>query len=705
MADGIKSRRHLPLIPAWVAWSELPILLLGLTIFFALTFYQIELPGLHPDEALEVLPAVQLLRGQEVECFKGVCVHLFGLRLPVMIYEYIATVNTYLVIPFFLAFGINVPALRTMPIVTSAVAMLFLYLWSRELYGRRVASITFLLMSVNPSFVFWSRQGVFVTSITIPISMIAVWAWLKWWQYGQAHHLWLGAFLFGLGLSAKLLFWWLIAGLGGAFAILNADRLLASLRQRSLAPLHIHLRWSDAAIAALLCAIGLLPLIIFNIETQSTINYIRDNVFSSSYYNVDNTNLSENLRERVKELRSVLNGETFWYLSGRPYASWRYPSVFVIAIGVLTLSIWGSRRQSLRTLLPIWLTLAITVWIGYSAFHIIKPQNRAWYRLTLAAAPLIAALTSMVTTRLGIDKVTNTDMPNTHKSPWRLWVELTAVGVGGALATVVFYYLTWKLARWELPPFKSLYPWSLGILSFAPLLRAREQVRRVLFPPLVITVMLVGSCFTPTALWFTHLAIMTPWPVLTIVLVADLTARQLGLDRINLKLISSLRNRRRAAWLSIGLAAVLALAGILAYDDLEVDIAYHRDLKRIGGVGDHTSASYTLVRYLREHGITNTVAMDWGIQDVVQFLTAGDITPPEIFGYENREQPDPGFGIRVRHYLSDPTTVYLFHVQPHFRNRREVFEQIVAAEGKKAVEEKIIYDRAAIPIYSLVRVR
>ena len=677
--------------------GELAALLLGLAAFFTLTFYQIDLPGLHTDEALEVLPAVQLLRGQEVECFKGACVHVFGLRLPVMIYEYIATVNTYLVIPFFLLFGINVPALRAMPILTSAVAMLFFYLWSRELYGRRVALVAFLLMAVNPSFVFWSRQGVFVTSITIPISMIAVWAWLKWWRYGRSRYLWLGSFLFGLGLSAKLLFWWLIAGLGGAFILLNADRLLACLHRRSLAPLHIHLRLSDVLIAGLFCALGLLPLIIFNVETQSTINYIRDNVFSSSYYNVDNTNLSENLRERVKELRSVLNGETFWYLAGRPYASWRYPSVFVIAIGVLMLGIWGSKKQSLRSLLPLWLTLAGTVWVGYLAFHSIKPQNRAWYRVTFAAAPLVAALTGVLAWPSG---AAPTEGRQKRATLWRVWGKLAAVGIGGALAVVVFYYLTWKLARWESPPFKSLYPWSLGILSLAPVLRVREEARRALFPPLVIAVMLVGSCFTPTALWFTHLAIMTPWPVLTIVVVADLIARRLGLERVNLG-----RFRPWAARLSLGLFAVLGLAGMLIYDDLEVDVAYHRDLKRIGGVGDHTSASYTLVRYLYEHGITNVVAMDWGIQDVVQFLTAGEITPPEIFGYESREQPDPGFAVRVRQYLADPTTVYIFHVHPHFRNRREVFDKIVAEEGKKVVEEKVIYDRAAIPIFSLVRVR
>ena len=317
----------------WLVRAAL--LAVSLAAFLALTFHQIALPGLHTDEAQEVLPAVQLLRGQPVDCYRDVCLDILGLRLPMMIVEYIGTVNTYLAIPFFAVLGINVPALRAMAICQSAVAIVFLYLLARELFSRRVATVAVLLISVSPSFVFWSRQGVFVTSVTIPISLAATWAWLRWWRGGKSRYLFLGSALFGLGLMAKLLFLWVIAGLGGAFLVLNLDRIACCIRTRSLAPLGLHLRWRDAAIGVLLFLLGLLPLILFNVRATSTIQYILDNVSSSSYYSVDNAQVGVNLRERVKQLRSVLNGETFWYLSIDPYASWRYPSVFLAAVGVL----------------------------------------------------------------------------------------------------------------------------------------------------------------------------------------------------------------------------------------------------------------------------------------------------------------------------------------------------------------------------------
>jgi 4-amino-4-deoxy-L-arabinose transferase-like glycosyltransferase len=672
-------------LPNWLV--ELPVLLVGLAAFASLTLHQIDLPGLHTDEALEVLPAMQLLRGQEVECFKGVCLRLFGLHLPVMIYEYISTVNTYMAIPFFAVLGINVTALRAMPIFQSGVAIVFLYLLARELYGRRVALVALLLIAVNPSFVFWSRQGVFVTSVTIPISLAAVWAWLRWWRRGKSGYLYLGSFLFGLGVSAKFLFGWLIAGIVGAFVLLNLDRIANCIRQRSWAPLHLPLRWRDAAIGGLLFVAGLAPLIFFNAKTMSTINYIRANVFSSSYYNIDNANIGENLRERIKELRSVLNGETFWYLSIHSFASWRYPSVFLIAVGTLAFSMFGSAKRTLRQTVPTWLTVAAVVLPSYATLFFLPLHRSQWYIAITGIGLLVSLLSGGLLAR---------------GQGWRAWGRQLGIGMAAAVLFILFAYLAWKLAEWQVS--WTVYIGAVLGLAVAPLLRAREEARRVLFPVLVIGVMLTASIFTPTALWFTHLAIITPWPVLAIAAIVDLVARRLQLDRLGLSRWPALAGRRWAATYSLGLLAVLALGAMLVHDDLEVDLAYHRELKIIGGKGDHTWASYRLAAYLQEHHVNKVMAMDWGIQDVVQFLSQGEINPDEIFGYDNQADVDPAFGVRVRDRLQDPQTVYVFRVQPHFLNRREAFEQIVAEEGKTPVEEAVIYDWSAIPIFSIVRV-
>ena len=675
-----RSRR----LPGWSI--DAPVLALALALFFALAFHQITLPGPHTDEALEILPAVQLLGGQEVECYKDVCINILGLDLPVMIYEYIATVNTYMVIPFFALFGVNVPALRAMPIVQGAVAMVFLYLLARELYNRRVAVLSVLMVAVSPSYVFWGRQGVFVTSVTIPISLIGVWAALRWWRSGRSRYLYTSSFTFGLGVSAKFLFGWLLAGVGGAFVLLNLDRIVACVRQRSLAPLGFRLRWRDAVIGGVLFFVGLLPLIVFNVRTMSTVDYIRANVLGTSYYDVDNTRLAENLRERIKEFRSVLNGETFWYLGIDPYASWRYPSVFLIAVGVAAFAAFGSRQRTARQMLPTWVTVAATVLLGYGTLLFLPLHASRWYLVIPAIGLAVSVLVSLGMALRG----------------WTAWAKQIGTGLAASLLFVLYAYLGWKMTEWYV--LWKVYVAGVATLILAPWLRAREDVRKVLFPVFVIAGMMVLSVFTPTALWHTHLAILTPWPFLAIAVIADMVARRSGLDRLNLARLPALNRQAGAAACSLGLLAMFALGGMLIHDDLEVDLAYHNELALIGGKGDHTYASYRLVEYLKEQQHADVVAMDFGIQDIVQFLSAGEINPPEIFGYEDRENPDPAFAIRVREQLEHAGTVYVFRVEPHFQNRWQAFQEIVAAEGREWVEVAVIYDWSAREIFRLVRV-
>ena len=142
---------------------------------------------LHAADTLDHLEqdVAELMRQKGVDGL--VALPAIGEGIARSIYEYIATVNTYMAIPFFAIMGINVTALRTMPIAQSTTAMIFLYLLARELYNRRVAMVTVFMLAVSPSFVFWSRQGVFVTSVTIPLSMAAVWVWLRWWRHTIRH--------------------------------------------------------------------------------------------------------------------------------------------------------------------------------------------------------------------------------------------------------------------------------------------------------------------------------------------------------------------------------------------------------------------------------------------------------------------------------------------------------------------------------------
>ena len=182
----------------------------ALILFLGLTTYQLSLPGLHYDEAFEAVPAMQLLFHQPVTSFRGNGILLGEHLLPLMTQDYIGALNTYAAIPFFLILGVNPISLRAMAIAVSLLTLWLTYRLARALYGPAASVLAVLLLATNPTFVFWSRQGVFVTSATAAIGVGAVLMWLYWWRTSARRYALTGAFLLGLGVYAKLLFLWLI---------------------------------------------------------------------------------------------------------------------------------------------------------------------------------------------------------------------------------------------------------------------------------------------------------------------------------------------------------------------------------------------------------------------------------------------------------------------------------------------------------------
>ncbi len=529
-------------------FSEAAIIAIGLVAFLALCLYQIALPGLHYDEAREAgLPAMQLVLGQPVETFRGAGLHLFGQSLPLMVQDYIGALNVYLAVPFLALLGVSVSALRLMPVLCAALTLLFTYIFARQLFNRRVAAIAYLLLALNPSFVFWSRQGIFVTSITTTLAMAGLVCALCWYRRGRDLYLYLGAFVLGLGLYAKLLFIWFILALLLAFILLDVRRLLS---RRPLGRKQIAL--------ALLCfALGLSPVVLYNLQTGATFATLASNL-TVSYYGTENLAFFRNLGDRLNQFRAVLEGGHLWYLGG----------VFA---------------------------------------------DRLW--------------------------------------PYFFY--------GGFLAVALIVHL-----------------------------KARDERGQAFFPYLVIIFIIVASCFTVSALWFTHYALLLPWPPLAVAAALDILARRGGLGRLGLVV-------------ALGAAAVLGLA------DLRVDWQYHRALSQSGGLAAHSAASYALADYLQEHDLTAPLAMDWGIAAPVQFLTRGQVRPIEVFGYNDLWEADENFGPRLAAFLSNPDSVYIFHspAETVYR-RRQAFEQLVADMNKVSRVEKTIYqgkDKEQ-PVFVLFRV-
>ncbi len=302
----------------------------ALLLYLGLAVYQLGLPGLHYDEAKEAgVNAMELLTGAPVSPFRDAGLSLFGVTLPLMVQDYIGALNVYLALPFLALTGIGVPNLRALPVLTGLAALLLLERAVSEwvALGRRLPSqepapislaglLAVTLLAASPSFVFWSRQGIFVTNLTQPFTLLCVWQGLAWLRRDRPRALLLSAAGAGLAIYAKLLALWVV----GPFALLVATWILWRLLRsaRVVDPQALPLPALSLPLlgkALLLFLLALSPLILFNLMTGGTVSRIGGNL-GQSYYGVNNGEFLANLGTRLGQLIQVLRGDQFWYLGG-----------------------------------------------------------------------------------------------------------------------------------------------------------------------------------------------------------------------------------------------------------------------------------------------------------------------------------------------------------------------------------------------------
>jgi hypothetical protein len=359
--------------------------------FLLLATYQLTLPGLYYDEAADAVPAMQIVLGQPIELARGAGIELFGRTWPLMVMDYVGAVSTYALVPFILLLGVTPEAVRAMPICFGVLTLLLSYGFLRQAFGRAVALIALWLVAIHPSFVFWTRQGVHVSSLMTVPALGASWLLLGWWRGGGSWRLVPAAFLLGLGVSIKLLFLWYVVAL-----VLTA--LVLRPPWRSAAPLF---RWRQ--LPALLLAgpaflAGASLILLYNLQTRGTLEVLQQNAVTTSY-GVDNRAFLSNLVTRIDALSVYLRSEHFWYF-GQQFANFLYPILLWLAVGAIALALlleprlraqWRRPAYLLVMLLAIVLQSTVTVsGLGPTHFYLLYPLPQAL--LALGGVWLVQAL-------------------------------------------------------------------------------------------------------------------------------------------------------------------------------------------------------------------------------------------------------------------------------------------------------------------------
>jgi hypothetical protein len=333
----------------------------ALWIYSALAFHQILLPGFYYDEALDLPPALQMARGWPVALFPhDPGLSLFGRTFPLMILDYVGTVNTYLLTPIFALAGASGFVVRAFEVAIGLVMLALSGRLAREWFGWGAAGLTTLFVAGNPSFIFWSRMGISVTSVMGLCSLGSLLGVEQWARSGRARWLLVAGLLLGLGLWAKFLFVWWLAAAGAVYAALEWKRWLP--RRAALARGEIPgVGWRAWAAGIFGFLIGTGPLIYYNLKTGKTVELLLNALNAPTSYGVNNLRLLDNLRAALEQFRIFLDGSYFWYNGQIHFNPWAYSIYLFSGLGAAALCRRWPLRVRRRALASLILVAAVVV--------------------------------------------------------------------------------------------------------------------------------------------------------------------------------------------------------------------------------------------------------------------------------------------------------------------------------------------------------
>jgi hypothetical protein len=237
-------------------WLPGTIAISAIAVFCWLATWQIMLPGLYYDELIQIVPALDIVRGPLTSYVGGIPesrVQLFGRTIALMTMDYMGAVKQFAFLPVAALAGVTPESIRIFSIGIGALSLLATFAFVRRLYGSLMAVLTVVLLATDPSMIFYARVDYGPTVFMLLFKAVALWQCARWWQTGSLVSLLLGSLALGLGVYDKTNFLWAAGAIVLSTALISFRGLARRLSARMV------------LVAAGGFAVGSLPLIWFNL--------------------------------------------------------------------------------------------------------------------------------------------------------------------------------------------------------------------------------------------------------------------------------------------------------------------------------------------------------------------------------------------------------------------------------------------------------
>lgn len=321
--------------------SDWLISILAGLVFISISSWNINLPGLQYDESLGAAPAVNFIvenpQTEPMQINPSV-IRIFDRPLPVMIMTYIGPIKTLLYIPIFYIFDISVITVRLLPIIFVFFCFPLAYYISKSFFNRELAIFVVGLMSVDPSIIFYLTRDVGPAALQVFFKLLAIAFLIIWWNKKSDKFLYLSFLIFGLGVTHKVDFFWIIVGLGVAFGLIFYKDILTRLKLKQI------------ILSLIYFCIGAIPIVVFNIVTGG---YTFSPLFSklSSAHSGEAFNFVHNLFTRINQLIDIHNGNfiSFLFCEKEIYTNalkYFYPFLLILSFVIIIVYSIRSKREN-----------------------------------------------------------------------------------------------------------------------------------------------------------------------------------------------------------------------------------------------------------------------------------------------------------------------------------------------------------------------
>jgi len=189
---------------------HLLILGLCLLLFTASATTDLALPGPQDDECVHACLAIDLMRPPH-PFSKAYTLHLGNQPFPFGVDPHTGALKAYMLWPFFSLFGPSVEVMRLFTISLGLLTLLFCYLFAREISGPWPAFFSLLLLSLDSSFLFYSKLDAGPIMEQLLWMMVALWSFTQWRKRQRSFYLLL-ILLSGLfGIYSHITFIWFLS--------------------------------------------------------------------------------------------------------------------------------------------------------------------------------------------------------------------------------------------------------------------------------------------------------------------------------------------------------------------------------------------------------------------------------------------------------------------------------------------------------------